>query len=90
MADTETVIQEVSETSSIYEPLANACSSIFFMLEQLNQLNFLYQYSLNFFLNIFLYVLKTNPLLEGIKDPLERLKILKASLFGCVFGVLLF
>lgn len=41
-----------------YQPVALACCRIFFALQKLKSLHFLYQFSLNSFLNIFCSVLK--------------------------------
>lgn len=43
------------------------------------ELGFLYQYSLQFFLDAFADVLYHNPHLEGVKDPTARLDILVRS-----------
>jgi dynein heavy chain 1 len=58
MAQTEEVMAEVERVSALYEPLAVACSKIYFSLEQLGGLHFLYQYSLQFFLDAVSAVLK--------------------------------
>ncbi len=50
MADSDRVMEELSAISSQYRPFAAACSSIYFSLESLSDLNFLYQFSLPFFL----------------------------------------
>ena len=61
-----------------------ACSSIYFMLESLHQIHFLYQFSLQFFLDVFSCVLTpaTNPALNGRTDPAERLSIITQALFS--------
>ncbi|KAF9287595.1 hypothetical protein BGZ68_001583 [Mortierella alpina] len=79
--ETEGVMQEVEQTTAIYTPLAHSCSSIFFVMEQLNRLHHFYQFSLDFFSDIFNYVLHENPNLNGIKDYDERLEILTRDLF---------
>lgn len=43
VAETDVILREVAEVSQKYEPLARACSDIFFTLESLSQLHFLYQ-----------------------------------------------
>lgn len=45
-------------------------------MEQLEQIHFLYRFSLRFFLDIFFSVLRQNPHLDNVKDPQERLEIL--------------
>lgn len=49
---TEEVMNEVKATSNIYEPLANAMASVYFTLEQLADISFLYQFSIQYFLVI--------------------------------------
>lgn len=44
-------------------------------------MHFLYQFSLQFFLEIFQCVLYENPKLKGMKDPQQRLKVLSGDLF---------
>ncbi|KAG2237733.1 dynein heavy chain [Thamnidium elegans] len=83
--DTNTVMQEVEQTTAIYTPLAHACSSIFFAMEQLNLVNHFYQFSLDFFYEIFEYVIHANPNLKGIVDPTERLEILSRDLFTAAY-----
>lgn len=45
------------------------------------QVHFLYQFSLQFFLDIFQCVLYENPKLKNLKDPQQRLKVLSSDLF---------
>ncbi|KAJ3101821.1 hypothetical protein HDU97_001047 [Phlyctochytrium planicorne] len=79
--DTDIVMQEVENVTTTYTPLAQACSSIFFCLEQLSLLNHFYQFSLDFFTGIFEYILHDNPRLVGISDYKERLSKIFEDLF---------
>lgn len=83
--ETDKVIAEVDAVSQQYMPLSQACSSIYFTLEGLNQVHFLYQYSLQFFLDIYSDVLIKNPHLNGITDPNARLSQITKDLFETVF-----
>lgn len=83
--ETNTVMQEVEQTTAVYTPLAHACSSIFFVMEQLNLIHHFYQFSLDFFYEIFEYVLHANPNLKGISDPNERLEVLSRDLFSVTY-----
>ncbi|KAN0062764.1 dynein heavy chain [Thecaphora frezii] len=83
--ETDAVMQEVEQVTAEYVPLAKACSSVFFVLDQLNLVSHFYQFSLRFFLDIFDYILRRNPNLDGVKDPKERLEILLRDLFLVVF-----
>ncbi|EGG11538.1 uncharacterized protein MELLADRAFT_46877 [Melampsora larici-populina 98AG31] len=83
--ETDIVMREVDEVTAEYLPLAQASSSIFFVLEQLNVLHHFYQFSLRFFLDIFEFVLLHNPNLATIQDPRQRLSILLNDLFVITF-----
>jgi len=80
--ETETLMSDLEEGTALYTPLAQACSSIFFVMEQLNLINHFYQFSLDFFYDIFQFVLHNNSNLESITDPLARLQILSRDLFS--------
>lgn len=83
--ETDAVMAEVEQVTSEYLPLAQACSSIFFVLDELHLLHHFYQFSLRFFLDIFDFVLLHNPSLAGVTDPRARLVILLEDLFLHVF-----
>lgn len=83
--ETDIVMAEVEQVTSEYLPLAQACSSIFFVLDELFLLHHFYQFSLRFFLDIFDFVLLHNPSLKGVTDPQHRLRILIRDLFLNVF-----
>lgn len=79
--ETDKVMAEVDAVSQQYMPLSHACSSIYFTLEGLNQVHFLYQYSLQFFLDIYSDVLLRNAHLDGVNDSNVRLSIVTKDLF---------
>ena len=83
--ETDVVMREVEQVTSEYLPIAQACSSVFFILEQLNLINHFYQFSLSFFLDIFEYILHHNPNLQNISDYSRRRQILFDDLFLVVF-----
>ncbi|EFA77050.1 cytoplasmic dynein heavy chain [Heterostelium album PN500] len=83
--ETDVVMQEISAVSAIYNPMALACSRVYFAMEQLSQFH-LYQFSLRFFLDLFYVLLNGNPNLDGIKDPNERLNILQRDIFTLAFN----
>lgn len=83
--ETDIVMREVEEVTAEYLPLAQACSSAFFILEQLNLINHFYQFSLSFFTDIFDYVLHHNPNLQNVTDYARRRQILFDDLFLVVF-----
>ncbi|WFD29602.1 hypothetical protein MSPP1_000611 [Malassezia sp. CBS 17886] len=53
MAHMDDTIARVRETTRAYEPLAEACSAVYFLLAQLSLLHPFYQFSLPFFQQIF-------------------------------------
>ncbi|KAF8634008.1 hypothetical protein AX15_001182 [Amanita polypyramis BW_CC] len=79
--ETDVVMKEVEQVTAEYLPIAQACSSVFFVLEQLNLVNHFYQFSLQFFLDIFDYVLHHNPNLRNISDHQLRREVLLNDLF---------
>ncbi|KAK0424238.1 hypothetical protein QR680_008567 [Steinernema hermaphroditum] len=83
-AETDQVIKEVETVSNQYQRLAHACSLIYSTLQQLNEVHFLYQYSLDFLVDIFTVALKS-PLLIGITDYGRRLSIITSNLFQSVY-----
>ncbi|XP_067011460.2 dynein heavy chain, cytoplasmic isoform X2 [Anabrus simplex] len=83
--ETDKVIGEIETVSQQYMPLSQACSNIYFTMDSLNQIHFLYQYSLKFFLDIFSSVLHSNPKLDGVTDYGARLAVITRSLFGVCY-----
>ncbi len=79
--ETEEIMADVEKTSMKYLPLSMACSSIYFTIDNLHQIHFLYQFSLQFFLDVFNSLLTDQTLLEGTKDYDKRLDILTSNLF---------
>ncbi|KPI98422.1 Dynein heavy chain, cytoplasmic [Papilio xuthus] len=82
--ETDKVIAEIETVSQQYLPLSQACSSIYFTMESLNQVHFLYQYSLKMFLDIFSSVLVC-PALSGVTDYTARLNTITEELFTAVY-----
>ncbi|XP_055612109.1 dynein heavy chain, cytoplasmic isoform X2 [Uranotaenia lowii] len=79
--ETDKVIGEIETVSQQYLPLSQACSNIYFTMDSLNQVHFLYQYSLKMFLDIFSTVLHNNPKLEGKTDYTARLSVITSELY---------
>ncbi|KAJ8394229.1 hypothetical protein AAFF_G00048120 [Aldrovandia affinis] len=84
--ETDIVMQEVETVSQQYLSLSSACSSIYFTMEALNQMHFLYQYSLHFFLDIYHTVLYENPNLRNVSDHNQRLTLITKDLFQIAFN----
>ena len=89
--ETDRVIGEIETVSQQYMPLSQACSNIYFTLDSLSQVHFLYQYSLHFFLDIFHSVLYGNARLKEQSQQVQkldhgqRLSIITSDLFRVVY-----
>lgn len=83
--ETDKVIAEIETVSQQYMPLSQACSNMYFTMDSLNQVHFLYQYSLKMFLDIFTSVLSQNPRLINISDYTQRLSVITSDLFSVCY-----
>ncbi|KRZ77608.1 Dynein heavy chain, cytoplasmic [Trichinella papuae] len=84
-SETETVMMEIEKTSQLYTPFSSYCASLYFTLDHLNQMHFLYQYSLQFFMDIFMHVLNKKSILDGISDYSQRLNVITKNIFKTVY-----
>ncbi|BHF62050.1 Cytoplasmic dynein 1 heavy chain 1 [Sparganum proliferum] len=84
--ETDAIMAEVDSVSQQYVPLAQACSAMYFTLDTLNQVHFLYQYSLQFMLDIFNFVLTQNENLKSVDDSKRRLEIITKDLFQVTYS----
>ena len=79
MRETESVMEEINASSSLFQPLAISCSRLFFALEQAPDLHFLYQFSLEFFFRILDEILlRINQSMSGA-SPVEKADALVCS-----------
>ncbi|KAI5868419.1 cytoplasmic dynein heavy chain [Durotheca rogersii] len=85
MSNTEGVMAEVEEITLQYGIIARSCSAVFAVLEQLHYLNHFYQFSLQYFLDIFHSVLHGNGNLANEKDFNRRRDIIIKDLFVTAF-----
>jgi len=83
--ETDVIMEEIGRVSASYNNIGSACSRIYFAIDQLDQIHFLYRFSLKFFLEIFNGVLHHNPNLANVKEPAQRLQVLQSDLFHTVF-----
>lgn len=83
--ETDKVIAEIETVSQQYLSLSQACSSMYFTMDSLNQVHFLYQYSLQMFLDIFSTVLYSNRHLDGLTDYAARLTHITRDLFSVCY-----
>jgi dynein heavy chain 1 len=81
MVETEGVMAEVENITLNYSIIARSCSAVFAVLEQLHHINHFYQFSLQYFVDIFNSVLRENPRLNQEKDHAARVQIILRDLF---------
>ena len=81
MKETEGVMTEVETITSQYIIIARACSAVFSVLEQLHHLNHFYQFSLQYFVDIFESVLYVNPHLATESNHTTRAATILRDLF---------
>ncbi len=85
MSNTEGVMAEVDEITQQYSIIARSCSAVFAILEQLHYINHFYQFSLQYFLNIFHSVLHGNKNLTNETNHNVRRDIIIRDLFVTTF-----
>ena len=81
MAETQGVMTEVERITEEYGQIANACSSIYSILEQLHHINHAYRFSLQYFTNIFTYVLDQVKAMTNKSDYRERSEVILRGIF---------
>ncbi|KAI7931816.1 dynein heavy chain [Pyricularia oryzae] len=85
MGNTEGVMAEVEEITLQYDIIARSCSAIFSVLEQLHCLNHFYQFSLQYFIDIFHSVLHNNKNLANETNHVVRRDVIVKDLFVAAF-----
>ncbi|KAI9173154.1 dynein heavy chain [Blastocladiella emersonii ATCC 22665] len=78
--ETDAVMKEIDTVTAMYTPFSSACASIFFAMEQLSHIHHFYQFSLEFFNEVFQFVLKSAKL-AAVRDYNARLDVLILELF---------
>src|SRR5436190_16321463 len=81
MINTEGFMTEVEEITLQYNIIARSCSAVFAVLEQLHYLNHFYQFSLQYFVDIFHSVLHGNKNLAAETSYNARIDIILRHLF---------
>ncbi|POS87247.1 cytoplasmic dynein-like protein 1 heavy chain 1 [Erysiphe pulchra] len=81
MSNTEGVMADVDEITLQYNIIARSCSAVFDILEHLHYLNNFYQFSLQYFLDIFHLVLHDNKRLANETNHNIRRDIIIEDLF---------
>lgn len=85
VAETNQIMKEVEQVTNQYLALSQACSNIYFTMDALNQMHPLYQYSLQYFIEIFTNVLTNNTNLKDLKDSNQRLQFITRDLFNLTY-----
>ncbi|KAL8700215.1 MAG: hypothetical protein Q9224_001067, partial [Gallowayella concinna] len=85
MAETTGVMSEVNAITEQYKAISQACSAVYAVLEQLHHLNHFYQFSLQYFIDIFHTVLSDNPNLKGTNHHEARMQTILHDLFVCTY-----
>ena len=81
ISNTEGVMAEVDEITLQYNVIARSCSAVFAVLENLHYLNHFYQFSLQYFQDIFNSVLHNNPRFVNETNHNVRRDIIIEDLF---------
>ncbi|KAK8797138.1 hypothetical protein WA158_004348 [Blastocystis sp. Blastoise] len=79
MKQADSIMEALKSTSDIYNPLAKICSRIYFAMEELENINILYRYSLSFYMDVVYNVL--NHETADITSAKKRMEKLMKDLF---------
>ena len=79
--EADVIMKDVEAVTSQYMPLAIACSGIYFLLEQFEEIHHFYQFSLEYFMEIINYVLEQDPKMKAVTGVHERRDALIGQLF---------
>lgn len=85
MVKSNEVLEEVESVTSSYIELAESASKIFFAILGLGSVHYLYQYSLNFYMNLVYKVLKEDSALSQEKDLEKRKQLIEDSLYKLTY-----
>ena len=84
-AETDGVMAEVDQITAEYRVIAQSCSAIFTVLEQMRHVNHFYQFSLQYFVDIFNAVLSTAKQSRNGNDYKTRVQGIVSALFVSTF-----
>ena len=76
---------DIENASKQHLPLSAACSHIYFTIVSLHQVHLLYQFSLQFFLDIYNSLLTKDQRLEGMKESAQRLSVITSNLYSTCY-----
>ena len=83
LGQTDAIMQEINETSALYDTAGEVAANLYFMLQKMGAMHTLYRYSLAFFLEVFDLSIKTE-----LKKDLgyeKRLEAILEKLFSNLF-----
>ena len=83
--ETDQVMADIENASKQHLPLSAACSHIYFTIVSLHQVHLLYQFSLQFFLDIYNSLLTKDQRLEGMKESAQRLSVITSNLYSTCY-----
>ena len=83
VAKTDETLEEIEIVSNEYAPLSTMTTRIFFTLESMSNVHYLYQFSLQQFMDCMFEVLKNNEELKSVpkSQPQNRLKVIMKQLY---------
>ena len=87
MEDSGKVLEEIEKVTQEYQNISYISAKIYFTLQQFSQINKLYQYSFQFYMNILLGLLKDNEKLNSIdkEEFSKRIEVILEQLFIKVY-----
>ena len=84
ISQSDAVMNSIRESSCIYQPLSQTCSRLYFVLESLHHVFFLYRYNLHFFLDILHAVLNSSE--NSSPSQSARVSVLIRALYRKVYA----
>ena len=72
VAKSENIMKELETTMNQYSPIANKSSRIFFALDTLETIHYLYRYSLTFFMDVLSFIINSKELSEIPKTSFDE------------------
>lgn len=87
MKKSNTIMAEVENVTNGYKPIAEAASKVYFALESMSSLHYLYEYSLTFFMDTILKLLDSDEKLRKVdrKDYEKRKDTIYSAIFERIF-----
>lgn len=76
-------MKEIEEVIGLYVPLAQACSKIFFAVQSMSQIHYLYEFSLTFFMEIFINLLTQDAKIREV--PKANLVLRRQLIIDLIF-----